>query len=84
MGQGITHRRVRNLLAQAGYAKQHSYYLQPYPTAIESVIPVWSRAAVAHERVQHVRSGLGALRPLVAAVGLHGLLYPGAAVVGYP
>ena len=88
LGRRGPHRRVRMaevvaLLREAGFGRIASYYVQPFPGAASSIIPAWGPAAVQHERMQHVSSRLGRLRPLVAGFGGHALLYPGCACVGY-
>lgn len=79
----IGRRRVHRALTGAGFDRIATYYLQPYPEAAGSIIPIWAPAAEHHERMQHVSSRIGRLRPLVARAGGHGLLYPGCACVGY-
>lgn len=79
----VGRRRVLRALAGAGFERIASYYLQPYPEAAGSIIPIWAPAAEHHERMQHISSRIGRLRPLFARLGGHGLLYPGCACVGY-
>lgn len=82
-GRRIRASEVAGVLSAAGFGHVASYYVQPFPGAASSIIPAWAPAAVQHERVQHVSSRLGRLRPFVARVGGHALLYPGCACVGY-
>lgn len=70
-------------LEGAGFSRLASYYIQPFPEAASSIIPIWGPAAVHHERMEHMSSALGRYRPLVARLGGHALLYPGCACVGY-
>lgn len=79
----VGRRTVLRALAAAGFGRIASYYLQPYPEAAGSIIPIWAPAAEHHERMQHISSRIGRLRPLFARLGGHGLLYPGCACVGY-
>src|SRR5690606_20834335 len=72
-------KRVRRSLAEAGFSRIDSYFLQPFPEPASSIIPDWSHAAQHHEQVQHMRSRMGQLRPLIAQLGAHALLYPGCA-----
>lgn len=79
----VARSRVLAELTSAGFTRLASYYIQPYPEAASSIIPVWRPAAVHHERMEHMSSLLGRYRPLAARIGAHALLYPGCACVGY-
>ncbi|HEU4829919.1 MAG TPA: hypothetical protein VFT04_12055 [Gemmatimonadales bacterium] len=79
----VSRSRVMGTLEGAGFSRLASYYIQPFPEAASSIIPIWGPAAVHHERMEHMSSALGRYRPLVARLGGHALLYPGCACVGY-
>ncbi|HLS48068.1 MAG TPA: hypothetical protein VK012_06075 [Gemmatimonadales bacterium] len=82
-GRYARRRKVRRVLAGAGFGRMDAYFLQPFPAPASSIIPDWPHAAHHHEQVQHIRSRMGRLRPLIARLGAQALLYPGCAYVAY-